>query len=154
MNNFYYKTDDGDYVQIELNKIASEDLSDGLMIVKVGTLDSIPTESVLNSVADAISSVRAVMDHNISVITLSSDIGITVSEKDEEKSKCIYLQIADTEKDEDIHRLEADLQNAYSALKGRHEVVILPTPIKIEEYNKVKSILKRSRSRKSRRRIT
>lgn len=148
MSNFYIKTKGDKYVPIELSSIINRDLDNRLIIVRVGTDEHPASMSDLDVTEESFRQADIINDLDVSVILTPYQIDVGVVRKEELEDKCIYLQISSGD---DIGMLEENIKKMYKSLKNRHEVKILPTPLKVGDYRKVKDILRRCKIRKDRR---
>lgn len=151
MKELYVKNKEGDFIPIDINKVFGEDLAGHLVIVRVGTDANIASSSDLDATestllqADVLKKIR-----DISVLITPFQIEIdTVSEK-EIGNKSVCVQITNGG---DIGMLENKLQTLYNKIKNKFKTVVLPIPLSIEEYRKIKETLKRLEIKKERRRV-
>ena len=148
MSNFYIKNKEGNYLPIELKSIINKDLDNRLIIVRVGTDEYPASMSDLDVTEESFSQADIINDLDVSVILTPFQIDVDAVRKDELEDKCIYMQISSGD---DIGMLEEALKKMYKSLRRKHEVAVLPTPLKVKDYKKVKDILRRCKIRKDRR---
>lgn len=152
MSGFYIKNNKGEFVPVEINKVVPQDLDDSLIIVRVGNDQCQATPSDIDATIDSFSQAEILKKFdNLSIILTPYQIKIDICKKDEIDDKYIYLQV---ESAGDIIYLEDCIKKLYKELKKdlkNVKPVILPTPLKVNEYRSVKDILKRSEIRKKRR---
>ncbi len=150
MSKFYVKNKKGDFIPIELSSIIKEDLQDRLVIVRVGTDDHPVNKSDLHETvrsfeeANVINKVR-----NVSVIITPYQIEVGLEDKANLTEKTIYLQI---KSGSDISMLEEQIKEMYRKAKNKnYNIHILPTPLKVKDYQHVRDVLKRCQIRRERR---
>jgi len=148
MSNFYIKNKEGKYLQVELKSIINKDLDNRLIIVRVGTDEHPATMSDLDVTEESFMQADIINDLDVSVILTPYQIDVGVATKEEMEEKDLYLQISSGD---DIGMLEDCIKKMYKSLKRKSEVTILPTPLKVKDYRKVKDILRRCKIRKDRR---
>jgi hypothetical protein len=151
MSKFYIKNGKNEFLPIELNSIINEDFQDKLVIVKVGNdVCQVSKKDLLETVksfeeADVINKIK-----NVSFIITPYQIEIGVEDKTSIDDRCVYLQI----KDCDIHFLEDEVKELYRRIKQKHKnVIVLPSPLKIKDYQYVKDVLKRCQIKKEKRKV-
>ena len=148
MSNFYIKNKEGKYLSVELSSIINKDLDNRLIIVRVGTDDHPASMSDLDVTEESFRQADIINDLDVSVILTPFQIEVGVEHKESLEDKCIYMQISSGD---DIGMLEEHLRKMYKNLSRKHEVSVLPTPLKVKDYKKVKDILRRCKIRKERR---
>ena len=149
MSKFYIKNKKGEFLPIELSSMMNEDLHDRLVIVKVGTDDHPVSKNDLHETVRSFEEANVINKiRNVSVIVTPYQIEIGLENKETINDKTIYLQI----KGGDIALLEDEIKEMYRRVKQKHNnVVVLPTPLKIKDYQYARDILKRCQIRKERR---
>lgn len=149
MSKFYIKNGDK-YLPVDIKKtFFTKELENHLVIVKVGDeecqVDSngldVTEESFIQ--ADVLSNLK-----NTSVIITPYQIEVDVISQKEAENKQVCLQITSGN---DMSMLSKHLREMYNKLKNKFDLVILPSPLKVGEFRKVKDILKRSKLRRDRR---
>ena len=149
MSNFYIKNKEGRYLPIELNGILGKELNGHLIIVKVGTDDHPATVADLDMTEESFAQADVLNElDNVSMIITTYQIDIGAEELDRIEDKCIYLQISSGD---NIGMLEKCIQDMYKKIKKKFDTVVLPTPLKIKDYGKIKDILRRNKIIKDRR---
>jgi len=149
MSKFYTKDKRGNFVPIKIDSILSKDLDNRLIIIRVGTDDYPVTPQDLDETQESFIQADVLADlENVSVIITPYQIEMDVLEKSKLKDKPIYIQIRGGD---NIDMLTKTVKEEYNRLKKKHEIVILPTPLKIREYHEVINTLKRCKIRKERR---
>jgi hypothetical protein len=148
--NLYVKSDSGKFIPVEIDSIMSKDLNDHLVIVKVGNDKQVASLDDLDLTASSFAKADVLDDlDNVSVIITPYQIDIDlVSEREiEEKSICIQITSG-----EDVSSLDEATKNIYKKLsKNYNNLMILPSPLKLKEYEQVKDTLRRCKMRKKRR---
>jgi len=148
MSNFYVKNKEGDYLPIKLNSIINKDLDNHLVIVRVGSDANPASLSDLEVTEESFRQADILNDIDISVILTPYQIDVGLANEEELKNKSLYLQITSGD---DIGMLEDTIKRMYKSIKRKFEVAILPTPLMVKDYIKVKDILRRCQIRKDRR---
>lgn len=148
MSKFYIKNKEGKYLPIELKSIMNKDLDNRLIIVRVGTDEHPATLADLDVTEESFRQADIINELDVSVILTPYQIDVGVAYAEELEEKNLYLQISSGD---DIGMLEDCLKKMYKNLKRKHDVAILPTPLKIRDYKKVKETLRRCKIRKNRR---
>ena len=148
MSNFYVKNKEGNYLPIELDSIINRDLDNHLVIVKVGTEENPASMSDLEVTEESFRQADIINDLDISVILTPYQIDIGIADEEELKEKSLYLQITSGD---DITMLEDAIKRIYKSIKRKFEVAVLPTPLRVRDYIKVKDIPRRCKIRKERR---
>jgi len=150
MSRFYFKNKKGEYLPIELNSIMSKDINDRLVIVRVGSDDHPATMSDLDETEESFAQADVLNEQeNVSIIITPYQIDVNLLSKEEQLDKAICLQVTSGD---DIKMLDTKIQNMYKKLKNKFkELVILPTPLKLADYNRFVDTLKRCDIRRKRR---
>jgi hypothetical protein len=149
MKDLYVKNKDGDFIPIDINTVFTDDLADHLVIIKIGSDEHPASASDMDTAenivaqADVLNSVR-----NITVFLTPYNISVEALSDDEIADKNICLQINGSG---DVGMLDDELKDLYHKMNGKFKTVVLPSPLKVGEYRKIKDILKRSKIRKERR---
>ena len=84
----------------------------------------------------------------MSIIITPYQINVSVEPKEDLEEKSIFLQITSGN---DVGMLEEQIRKMYNKLKNKHQMAVVPTPLKVGEYRKVQDILKRCEIRRERR---
>lgn len=149
MSNFYVKNKDGSYVPVEVKSLIGKELENHLVVVRVGTDDRPASASDLDITEESFACADVIDDmENISLIITPYQIEVGAIHKDDIGDKSLYVQITSGQ---DAQMLEERVRRVYKALKKKFETVILPIPLKIKDYKKIKDILKRNQIRRERR---
>lgn len=150
MSRFYFKNKKGEYLPVELSSIMSKDISDRLMIVRVGTDDHPASMSDLDETEESFSQADVLSEQdNVSIIITPYQVDISLLTKEEQLDKSVCLQITSGD---DIGMLDKKTQSMYKKIKNKFkDVVVLPTPLKLADYNKFVDTLKRCDIRRKRR---
>jgi len=149
MSKFYIKTKSGEFIPVELNSIMNNDLHDRLIIVRVGSDDYPVSKNDLYETVKSFEDANVINKiRNVSVIVTPYQIDVGIESKDKIDDKTIYLQI----KGGDMTFLEDEIKDMYKKIKSKHNnAVVLPSPLKIRDYQYIKDVLKRCQIRKDRR---
>lgn len=149
MGDFYIKNKQGKFLPIDIKSIFGKDLNGKLVIVRVGTdeqsastIDLDETEESFNR-ADVLNELD-----DVSIVITPYQIDISVLPQKELEDKSIFLQITSGS---DVGMLEEQIRKMYNKLKNKHQIAVVPTPLKVGEYRKVQEILKRCEIRRERR---
>src|SRR5271157_4977195 len=146
MSDFYIKNKRGEYLPIDLSHVFGKELSDHLIIVRVGSDEKAATSYDLDMTVDSFSQADFLRSiDNLSIIVTPYQIDVSLLPKEELDNKCIYLQITSGD---DILSLENQIRKMYDKLKKAHTTIVVPTPLKVGEYKQVRDILKRCQIRK------
>jgi len=149
MSDFYIKNKKGEYLPIDLSQILGKELSDHLVIVRVGSDEHAATNADIDATVDSFNQADFLRNiNNLSIIVTPYQIDVSLFPKTELDNKCIYLQITSGD---DVLSLENQIRKMYDSLKKGHQTVVVPTPLKVGEYKQVIDILKRCQIRKDRR---
>ena|SRR3990167_6621 len=150
MSKFYFKNKKGEYLPVELNSILSKDLNDRLVIVRVGTDEHPAAMSDIDETEESFAQADVLNDlDNISVVITPFQIDIGCVDKQEYENKDIYLQITSGD---DISMLDKKIQALHKKLSKKHKnITILPTPLKLKDYNQFIDTLQRCETRRKRR---
>src|SRR5689334_2947013 len=140
MSKFYIKNKKGEFLPVELSSIMNEDLQDRLIVVKVGTDEHPVSKNDLHETVRSFEEANVINKiRNVSVIVTPYQIEIGLENKETINDKTIYLQI----RGGDIALLEDEIKEMYRRIKSKHNnVVVLPTPLKIKDYQYARDILK------------
>jgi len=148
MGNFYIKNNNDEYLPIDLSSIVNKDLDNHLVIVRVGTDDHPASLEDLEATEESFRQADVISDLDISVILTPYQIDVGMADEEELEEKSLYLQVTSGD---DTRMLEDIIKKMYKNIKRKFEVTVLPTPLKIKDYIKVKDILRRCKIRKDRR---
>ena len=151
MSEFYIKGKDGRFVPISFKQIVTKDWDGKVIIVRIGS-DQMPADqSEINKAFNAINDADALdsLENTSFLVTLHNiefEIMGTLKEVGEK-----YVAVRVTSGD-DLNKL-GDLQKeARKQLRGKtKEVVVLPTPLTVDDYKEVMEIKQRCDIRRSRR---
>ena len=148
--NLYTKNKKGEFIPVNINNVLNKDLNNHLVVVRVGTDDFQATSEDLNLTADSFSKADVLDDlDNVSIIITPYQINIELLNKSEIDEKHICIQITGGD---DISTLDKMTKSVYKQLKKRYNnTIVLPTPLKIEEYNQINDVLRRCEMKKNRR---
>lgn len=149
MSNFYTKDKRGNFVPVEINSILSKDLDNRLIIIRVGTDECPVTAEDLDETQESFAQADVLADlENVSVVITPYQVEVDILDKDKLKDLPIYIQIRGGD---NINMLTKVVKDEYKRLKKKHEVVVLPTPLRIRQYREVIDTLKRCQIRRERR---
>lgn len=151
MATFYTKTGKGKFIPITFKDIITKDWENKLVVVRIGS-DEFPAEEseveeTLEGLSDA-DALEALENTSFLVSLHNLDFEILGSLKEiGEKNIAVKIAAGD-----DLSKLGSLQKQAKAQLRGKtKKVVILPTPITVEEFAKVKEVLKRVEIRRARR---
>ena len=149
MGDFYIKNKQGKFLPIDVKSIFGKDLDGKLVIVRVGTDEHIASTNDLDETEESFNRADILNDlDDVSIIITPYQIDVSVLPQKDLEEKSIFLQITSGS---DIGMLEEQIRKMYSRLKNKHQMVVVPTPLKVSEYRKVQEILKRCEIRRERR---
>lgn len=148
---FYIKNRNGEFVPVEFSQMIDKGVNNKMVVVKVGSENQKPSVDDLEQTRKSIEMADFPDDiDNVSLIITPFEIDIGVVDKRELDNKQLYLQIRDGD---DLSGLKEELKVLGDKLKKKLKnkgVVVLPTPLKISQYNFVKETLKRCTIRRER----
>jgi len=149
MTEFYVKNKQGKYLPIELKSIFGKDLNGKLVIVRVGTDEHPATVSDLDETEESFSRADVLNElDNVSIIITPYQINVDIAKKEDLEDRNLFLQVTSGH---DLGMLEEHIRKMYNKLKKKHDTVVVPLPLKVGEYKKIKDILKRCEIRRERR---
>ena len=146
----YIKNKNGEFIPVDISSVMSKDLNNRLVIIKVGSDNQDISMDDLELTANSFAKAEVLDDlDNVSVIITPFQVSIDLVDESEVGEKTICIQITSGE---DIRTLEEATKSMYKKLQKKYSnVTILPTPLKVKEYMKIKDTLKRCKMRKKRR---
>lgn len=147
MNELYVKNN-GKYLPIEIKDIINKEMDNSLIVVKVGTEENPATYEDIEATENSFIQAEVLGDMDISIILTPYQIDVNIVDEEELEEKSLCLQISNGE---NIEMLENIVKDMYRNIKDKYNVTILPSPLKIKDYLKVKDVLKRCEIRKNRR---
>ena len=150
MSKFYIKNGEA-YISVDMKSIISKELNDKIVVMRIGTDESPATMKDIDIVEETLSSTNVLKGlDNVSIILTPHQIEVDLLSQSEQEDKSICLQISSGD---DIGSLEKSMQAMYKRLRKRFKgVTILPSPLKIKDYNHFVETMKRSVIRRNRRR--
>ncbi len=151
MTTFYTKTKKGKYIPITFKEIITKDWENKLVAVRIGSDEHPAEESEIEETLDSLNDADALetLENTSFLISLHSlDFEIIGSLKEIGQK---YIAVKVTGGD-DFSKLGPLQKQAKEQLRGKtKKVVILPTPVTVEEFAKVREVLKRLEVRRARR---
>lgn len=149
MSEFFVKNKKGEFIPVKIDKIiGKEDLDNNLVIVRVGTDDYPADMKSLELIQESFSQADILDEVDTSILITSFQIDIDTASLNEIEEKHIYIQI---KSGEDISMLDEQSRRLYKELRKKTKgTVLLPSPIKIRDYDQVKETLKRCQIRRKR----
>lgn len=150
MSKFYFKNKKGEYLPVELSSIMSKDLNDRLVIVRVGSDEHPASMSDIDETEESFAQADVLNElDNVSVVITPYQIDVDLVDNTEKDDKTVCLQITSGD---DIGMLEKKIQNMYKKLRKKFKnTVVLPTPLKVKDYNQFMDTMKRCEIRRQRR---
>lgn len=150
MSKFYFKNKNGEFIPIELRSIINKDLSNKLTIIRVGTDDHQASMSDVDETEESFAQADVLNDiDNASLIITPYQIDINYIDNEEREGRTLYLQITNGE---DIGMLDKKMQSLYKKLSKKFKnITVLPSPLKLRDYNQFVATLQRCDMRKKRR---
>jgi len=148
---FYTKNDQGKYIPVSFKQIVTKDWENKVIVVRVGS-DELPADKdEVEQTLDAINDADALdsLENTSFLVTLHSlqfEILGTLKEVGE---KFVAVRVTGND---DLNKL-GDLQKeARRQLRGRtKKVVVLPTPLTVDDFKEVMEVKRRCDTRRSRR---
>ena len=151
MSEFYTKTKGGKYIPITFKKIITKDWENRVIVVRIGSDEHPAPAEELTETLDSLDNIDALetLENTSFLVSLHSiDFEIIGSVK-EMSEKCVAISVTGSD---DLSKLGSIQRQAKEQLRGKtKKVVVLPSPITVEEYSKVKEVLKRLEVRRLRR---
>lgn len=151
MEEFYIKSDNGQYTPISFKKIVTNDWENQLIVIRVGTDENPASNLKVEQTLDAINDADALDNlENTSFLIATHNLDFeVVGNLKEISKKNIVVRVTDKD---DLSKL-GDLQKeAKKQLKGKtKKVIFLPVPLNVDDYKEVMEIKKRCDIRRSRR---
>ena len=147
---FYVKNQKGEFIPVKLEAVVNKDtLEDKLVIVKVGTDENPADLKSLELTQESFAQADILNEVDTSIIITPYQVDMNVVDKNELENKNIYIQITSGD---DIGMLEEAVRESYKKLRKKfRNLVLLPTPLRVKDYNQVKDTLKRCQIRRERR---
>lgn len=148
---FYTKNKKGDFVPVRIEQILSRDWAGKLIMVRIGSDEHPADEQELIDVNDSLDTATVIeMLPDTSFIITSYAIQFDIVGGLEELRKQ-YVAVRVTG-DDDLSKLGGLQKHAREKLKGKaKKVVVLPTPLTVDDYHEVMKIKQRCDLRRSRR---
>ena len=149
MSDFYIKNRQGKFLPIDIKSIFGKDLNGKLVIVRVGSSEQTASTNDLDETEESFNRADVLNElDDVSIIITPYQINVSVEPKEDLEEKSIFLQITSGN---DVGMLEEQIRKMYNKLKNKHQMAVVPTPLKVGEYRKVQDILKRCEIRRERR---
>jgi hypothetical protein len=148
---FFIKNRKGAFVPVEIGQVLSRDWAGKLVMVRVGTDENPAPEDELQGVNDSLDTATVIeMLPETSFLITSYAIDFTVLAGLEElRKQCVAVRVT---ADDDLAKLGGLQKDAKDKLRGKaRKVVVLPTPLTVEDYHEVMKIKERCDLRRSRR---
>ena len=151
MSEFYTKTKNGRYVPITFKEIVTKDWENKLISVRIGSDEYPAEESEIEETLDGLSEADALdsLENTSFLISLHSLDFEVIGSLKEISEKYIAIKVTGGD---DLAKIGSLQKSAKEQLRGKtKKVVVLPSPITVDEYAKVKEVLQRLEVRRSRR---
>lgn len=149
MSEFYIKTKSGEFLPVSLSSYFTKDLNGKLAVVRVGTDEHPASISDVDETWESFRRADVLNElEDVSVIVTPYQISVDAVTKDELEDKALCLQVTSGE---DISSLTEILKKTYKRLSKKFKTVVMPSPLTLKEYKKVRDILKRCQIRRDRR---
>lgn len=151
MSGFYIKNGKGEYIPVDFKQISIKDWENKLILVSIGKDGDQVPESEIEETAASINGANALMKLEgtsfiITPYNLSFDV---LGSLDEIGKQYISVRVA---ADDDLSKLGSLQKNAKEQLRGKtKKVVVMPTPLTVEEYKEVMEVKQRCDTRRTRR---
>lgn len=151
MSEFYTKTKNGKYIPITFREIITKDWENKLIAVRIGSDEHPAEESEIEETLDSLNDADALETlENTSFLISLHNLGFEVVGSLKEIGEK-YISVRVTGGD-DLSKLGSLQKAAREQLRGKtKKVITLPAPISVEEYAKVREVLKRLQVRRARR---
>ena len=151
MSEFYTKTKSGKYIPITFKEIVTKDWENKLISVRIGSDEYPAEESEIEETLDGLSEADALdsLENTSFLISLHSLDFEVIGNLKEISEKYIAIKVTGGD---DLAKIGSLQKSAKEQLRGKtKKVVVLPSPITVDEYAKVKEVLQRLEVRRSRR---
>jgi len=151
MSEFYTKTKSGKYIPITFKEIVTKDWENKLISVRIGSDEYPAEESEIEETLDGLSEADALdsLENTSFLISLHSLDFEVIGSLKEISEKYIAIKVIGGD---DLTKIGSLQKSAKEQLRGKtKKVVVLPSPITVDEYAKVKEVLQRLEVRRSRR---
>ena len=150
MDDLYVKDGDGNYVPITLEVASSRDLADKLIVVTVGSDDEPASIETLEYVQKRFIQSKVIIEamkrsKDANLLILPHIVKLELISRRELDTKTVCVRLNTNDEISNFPEIKDQLQDTI-----RKEVVILPVPLSLSEYNEVKAIKERIRIRKQR----
>ena len=148
---FYTKTKSGKYIPISFEEIVTKNWENKLVAVRIGSDEYPAEEDEIEETLESLSDADALDDLEgtsflVSLHNLEFEVMGSLKEISE---KHIAVQVTSSD---DLSKLGSLQKIAKEQLRGKvKKVITLPVPITVEEYAKVREVLKRLEVRRARR---
>ena len=143
------KKNSNDFRNFLIKSIFGKDLNGKLVIVRVGSSEQTASTNDLDETEESFNRADVLNElDDVSIIITPYQINVSVEPKEDLEEKSIFLQITSGN---DVGMLEEQIRKMYNKLKNKHQMAVVPTPLKVGEYRKVQDILKRCEIRRERR---
>ena len=149
MSSFYMKNKRGEFVPVEIGNLINNKFNNNLIILRVGTDECPATVDDLETAYEQFSKAEILSTlENVSIILTSHYVSIEMIDEKDIENKTMCLQVIGG----DVSGLDKNMKAIYDGLKSKvKNITVLPTPLKIKEYNEVVETLERCRLKKNRR---
>ena len=151
MSKFYTKNSDGNYTPIEFKQIATKDWENKLIVVRIGSDNCMASESEIEETLDCLNDADALenIDNTSFLITMHGISFEVLGNLKEIGKKCVSVKITG---DDDLSRLGNLQKSAQEQLRGKtKKVIIMPTPLTVDDYKEVMDTKKRCDTRRGKR---
>lgn len=148
---FYIKNSSGEYIPVEFKSVSIKEWENKLILVSIGKEGDHVPESEIDETSNSINGADALMKlENTSFLIAPYNLNFEVLGNVEEIVKQ-YVSVR-IKSDDDLGKLGSLQKRAKEQLRGKaKKVVIMPTPLTVEEYKEVMEIKQRCDTRRNRR---
>jgi hypothetical protein len=150
-SDFYTKNSDGKYIPINFKNIVTREWENKLIVVRIGSDECPASESEIEETLDSLNDADALesLENTSFLITMHSLSFEVLDSVKEVGEKCVVVKVTG---DDDLSRLGNLQKNAREQLRGKvKKVIVMPTPLSVNEYKEIMDIKKRCDTRRGRR---
>lgn len=148
---FYVKNSNGEYVPIHFKDIATKEWSNKLVVVRLGSDENPAPEKEIDATFKALKMADALRKlTNASFLITAHNLDFEVMDNLKEiGDKYVAVRVT---ADDDLSKLGALQKKAKEQLRGKTKgVIVLPTPLSVNDYKEVMEVKNRCDTRRNRR---
>lgn len=150
MNDLYIKDQDGKFIPVTLEVASPKDLADKLIIVTAGNDEEPASDETLEYISKRFLQSKVLKESmmrskDANLLILPHIIRVELISRKELDSKTVCVRIDRNDEIKNLPELKTQIQDTIGK-----EVVIVPSPLSVKEYEEVKAIKERISIRKQR----